>query len=420
MDRPTIALPAAPCRAVEGASGGIILLTASVGSGHTRAAEAVAVALRESLEERGQSTPVRIVDLLDESPRIVSVVCRDAYLGLVRRAPRMLRWLYHRFDRPAASGLRGRLLWRALGRVRRLVDESRAETIVSTHFLASELVAAMRRGGATVALNTVVTDVDAHGMWIWPETDRYFVSGARAAATLASAGVPASRVIETGIPIDPAFERLPPAPWARRALGLDHDRPVILFSTGGAFVGPAERCVCALANINGPAQVIVICGHAAAVKRDLQAKAADWLLRPGVTLRFEGFTDRMHIWMAAADLFIGKPGGLSSAECRAAGLPMLITSVIPGQEEHNAAEMIACGAAQQIPSLDALTERVNRLLCGQATPSLVAMRAAARASSRAGAARRIAELVMHHRRRQWPALRRADAPATAPVRRHAG
>lgn len=396
----------------------MLLLTASVGSGHTRAAEAVATALRSRLAEQQDDRPVRIVDLLSVSPAIVGTFCRDAYVGLVQRSPRLVGWLYRRFDRPAEAGLRGRLLWSAMRRAREVIASSGAEAIVSTHFLASELVARMRGAGQRLPLETVVTDVDAHGMWIWPETDRYFVAGPIGAGTLGRCGVPASRIVESGIPIDPVFERLPPRAWARRALDLDHERPLILYSAGGAFVGPVEASVRALARLRVPAQIAIICGRAERARQRLQRAARRMALHPGVTLRIEGFTDRMQVWMAAADLFVGKPGGLSSAECRAAGLPMVISSAIPGQEEHNADELVRLGVAVRAPGIDSLEHTVRALLTHTGGTTLSAMRASAIRSARPGAARLVADAVIERltrRRSHVPVV--GALPVPRPSRR---
>jgi len=398
----------------------VLLLTASVGSGHCRAAQAVATALCERAAQRRLALPVRVVDLLAVSPRLVSLVCRDAYVGLVQRSPRLVGWLYRRFDRPSSAGLRGRLLWSALARARRLIEQSRPDAIVSSHFLASELVARMKRGGMDIALETVVTDVDAHGMWIWPETDRYFVASPTGAATLARSGVPCERIVESGIPIDPAFERLPPRAWARRALGLDGDRPVVLFSTGGAFVGPVESCVRALARLRTPVEIVVICGRAERARCRLQALAGTLALAPGVALRIEGFTDRMQVWMAAADLFVGKPGGLSSAECRASSLPMVIASVIPGQEERNADALVRDGAAVRLTALGELTATVEHLLSRAGTASLASMRRCAAAAARPDAARRVADAVIDRLLRRSLASRLRDAPPLPRESRRAG
>lgn len=357
-----------------------------------RAAEAVAHALRARLRARSLERPVVLVDMLAESSRLVRAVCRDAYVGLVQRAPSVVGWLYRRSDRPARSGLRGRMLWAGLRGLRRLIVESGAEAVVSTHFLASEVAARLARERRGPPLHTVVTDIDAHGLWIWPGTTRYFIAGARSRRTLLRAGVQERSIEETGIPIDPAFERVPPRAWAKRVLGLDECLPLVLFSTGGCCVGPVESLLRDVARIRTPAQIAVICGRAEKARVRLGEMVAVMPESRRRTIRIEGFTDRMQVWMAAADLFVGKPGGLTSAECMAAGLPMVIVHAIPGQEEHNADELVSCGAAVRADPVGGTAPVVDALL---ADPERIAsMRHAALASARPDAAWRVAERVV--------------------------
>ena len=349
-----------------------------------RAAEAVAAALQGEAPE----ADVQVVDILEVAPAPVRALCRDLYVGMVQHSPRMVGWLYRRTDRPGGGGLRRGLVHAAMGSVRRLVAAQRPAVVVSSHFLATEVVAPLRRSALCGSLASVVTDSDAHGLWIWPEVDRYFVAGAMAAERLALAGVPGARVEESGIPIHPAFERLPPRPWARQVLGVPDDRPLILFSTGGCCVGPVEAILRQLLLLPVAAQLVVLCGKAKEARERLTAVAAAAPRSRSIAVRVEGFTDRMHLWMCAADLMVGKPGGLTSAECRAAGLPLIITNEIPGQEERNALQLLKEGAARRCPDPAALTEMIRGLF--ERPTELAALAGAARRSAAPLAARRIA------------------------------
>ena len=103
--------------------------------------------------------------------------------------------------------------------------------------------------------------------------------------------------------------------------GLEPDRATILVSAGGFGVGPVERLVEALRGLRHPAQVVVICGRAAELKLRLDRLATTMPPGSPVALHVVGYTTEMDEYMAAADLLVGKPGGLTTSEALARGLP---------------------------------------------------------------------------------------------------
>jgi processive 1,2-diacylglycerol beta-glucosyltransferase len=161
----------------------------------------------------------------------------------------------------------------------------------------------------------------------------------------------------------------------------------VLTSAGGFGVGrviPAIETMTAAASRAGGADIVVVAGR----NDKLRARAAG--LRPprGVKLVALGFVDNMHELTAAVDLMVSKPGGLTSSECLARRLPMLIVDPIPGQEERNAAHLLEGGAAWQAATLDALDYKLGRLL---AEPGhLPSMRRAAARLARPRACFRVA------------------------------
>jgi processive 1,2-diacylglycerol beta-glucosyltransferase len=158
--------------------------------------------------------------------------------------------------------------------------------------------------------------------------------------------------------------------------GLDPDRTTLLVSAGGFGVGPVERLVRSLLELSRPAQapqVVVICGRSAELKAALDALAASRPPDAGVRLHVVGYTTAMDEYMAAADLLIGKPGGLTTSEALARGLVMVIVNPIPGQEERNADHLLEEGVAIRCNNLPVLPDKIERLLADPAR--LAAMRA---------------------------------------------
>jgi processive 1,2-diacylglycerol beta-glucosyltransferase len=358
----------------------ILVLSASAGAGHLRAAEAVAAAI--ALE--APVAEVRQIDVLTLAGRVVRDAYSRWYLTLVGRAPALWRYLYDRLDRPARRrpvDLRRALERWNTGRLRDAVRDFAPSAVVCTHFLPAQALGEARsRGRLDARLGVVVTDADVHRLWMHAGVDRYFVARAEARALLEAAGFSGEQVEATGIPVDPAFASVRDRVRVRARLGLPAG-PVVLLLAGGFGVGPVREMAARLAQARRPAEVVVVAGRNEPLRRSLAAAA-----RPRT--RVLGFTREIHDWMAAADLLVTKAGGLTTAEALASGLPMVLVNPIPGQEERNADALLEDGAAVKAGHPEILAWKVDELL---ADPErLAAMRAAARRAARPDAARRVA------------------------------
>lgn len=383
--------------------GRVMLLTAGVGGGHLRAAQAVDAALRRGAaggEWTAQS--MGVVDVLDHAAAVFRAAYRDGYLALIRRTPALLGWLYRRSDVPwRGGGVRSLVNRLALGRLRRLLRRENPDLVISTHFLSSEFVAWMKsRGEIDSRLATVVTDMDVHGLWFCRPCEHFLVATEEAREILIAGGIGqrrgglgdvGARIDVTGIPIDPRFASLPSRSEARAALGLPADRPVVLFCSGGVGTGRLEEIFRQLLRVRLPAHIVAICGRNPRAERALKEVARACLAQDGPSAQVLGFTERMHDWMAAADLLVGKPGGLTSSEARAAGLPMVVVDPVPGQEERNADHLLEWGVAVKANNLSTLGWRIGALLGDQRR--LEAMRQRAEQLARPDSAREVCRLL---------------------------
>jgi processive 1,2-diacylglycerol beta-glucosyltransferase len=368
----------------------VLILSASAGAGHVRAAQALEQAFRES----GAAREVRHVDALDHVFPPLRRIYGQGYLELVTHAPAVLGWLYDALDQPGRHArLRSALDTLTAGPLARLLERADADWVVCTHFLPAAVASDLKaRGRLRSRLAVVVTDFDAHALWLVPHVDRYFVALEATRRYLAHLGVPAERITVSGIPIDPVFTEPRNAVAMTRKHGLDPARRTILVTAGGFGVGPVERLVRSLLELRRPAQLVVICGRSAELKRRLDDLAAAQPVDGSVTLRVLGYTRAMDEYMAAADLLVGKPGGLTTAEALARGLPMVIVNPIPGQEERNADHLLEAGAAIRCNNLPALAWKLDRLLDDPGR--LAAMRTNARRLARPRAASEIAKSLL--------------------------
>jgi len=354
-----------------------------------------AQALEKAFVARGDSV-VEHIDSLQHVSRLFQRVYDKAYLSMVRRAPELMGMLYERTDQPWLHPRRRLALDRLnTGSMIRLLKRIQPDLCVATHFLPAEIIAwliAKRKLRAHNAI--VVTDYDVHAMWLCRTVDRYYVAIDEAAEYLARIGVPREKLHVTGIPIDPLFATLLNRSDARKQLGLDADTTVVLISAGGYGIGPVALLVKDLLALRRPWQIVAIAGKSEKTRRRLDelAKEAGKLASGSPRLCPVGFTTEMDKYMAAADLMVGKAGGLTTSEALARALPMALIEPIPGQEERNADHLLEAGAAIRCNNLPAAAWKIAALLDDSAR--LARMREAARSLGRAGAAAAIAEDAM--------------------------
>jgi processive 1,2-diacylglycerol beta-glucosyltransferase len=171
--------------------------------------------------------------------------------------------------------------------------------------------------------------------------------------------------------------------------GLAADRTTILVSAGGFGVGAVDALIASLLPLQHRAQVVAICGRNEELKQRLTRLAARAKPNASVLLKPFGYTQEMDELMAASDLVLGKPGGLTTSEALARGLVFVIVNPIPGQEERNSDHLLEGGAAIRCNNLPALSYKLDRLL---ADPSRFAsMQANSRRMGKPNAAMEIVE-----------------------------
>ena len=324
----------------------VLILHASAGAGHQRAAEALAKAFRT---ERPDSL-VMVRDVLDFTPALFRRSYGKGYLMLVRQAPELWGYMYDRSDHKAL------VPWRA--KVREIFNqinmaaffgfyrEFAPDVTICTHFMPLEVLASLlRRRRLTRRIYCCVTDFAVHSLWIAQGVNGYYVATEEARRQLIRRGQPEGDVVVAGIPIDPVFAERRDAPDARQALGLRPDLPLVLALSGGFGVGSTAEVIRAFSGYEGPAcQIVAVAGANPKLRRRAQAAARE----AAVPVTVFGRVTHMHALLDAADLVITKPGGLSTSECLAKGRPMLLTDPIPGQEQRNCEYLLECGAARRL------------------------------------------------------------------------
>lgn len=303
----------------------ILILTAGFGEGHNAAARNIAAAMDE---EAGHGT-ARVADLFAlASPRL-NRISRAGYLSMINRTPRIWSAIYAWIDRAAPFPRHLWFLRKERAVLERLLAELDPAAVCATYpvygFIADQLRAAGRLRAPF--LNVVTDSISINSLWTRPACDGWFVPNPETATVLAAQGVPAGRVHNLGFPVQPAFERLggdlaPPdlAAGARpRVLQIVH--------SGVLNAEPIARRLIS----DTDWELTFAVGRDEAL-RDRLLRATRNRPHPAAVL---SWTDQIPRLLLTHHCVISKAGGATTQEAIAARCPMIVTQIVPGQEEGN-------------------------------------------------------------------------------------
>jgi processive 1,2-diacylglycerol beta-glucosyltransferase len=338
----------------------ILILSAAVGAGHLRAAEAIEKAFLESKAD----VEVKNIDVLTYTNVLFRRLYGKAYLDMVNTMPGVLGWMYDSLDKPWQNERRRLALDRLNTRpFVKLLKTYKPDIAVCTHFLPAEIISWLTsKGKINFPQAVIVTDFDAHAMWLYRHFERYFVALDETRVQLEKVGIPTEKITVSGIPIDPVFAQIKDKKAMREKFGLDENKLTILVSAGGFGVGNVEQLLIALADLQTPAQILAICGRNEELKLKLETLAAEKLNNERVIFKPIGYTREMDEYMSAADLIVGKPGGLTTSEALAKNLIFVIVNPIPGQEERNSDHLLEKGCAIKSNNPLTLPYKIDKLV----------------------------------------------------------
>jgi processive 1,2-diacylglycerol beta-glucosyltransferase len=338
----------------------VLILSASAGAGHVRAAQAI----EKAFVKLGAAKELRNIDALDYTSKIFHNLYSKAYIEIAGRTPEIYGWLYDHYDRPWHNDR----LRRAFEKLNtrpfvKMLEEYQPDMTVCTYYLPAQIISWLKEKHILHSRQAIViTDFDVHAMWLCRNYEHYFVALPETKAHLEELGVPGDKVTVSGIPIDPIFSEPRDKAEVRRRFQLDPELPTILISAGGFGVGPIEKLMQSLIKIRHRIQVITICGRNEELKGQLDRFVQALPSSCPVSIMVLGFTTEMNEYMSAADIVLGKPGGLTVSEALAKGLAYVIINPIKGQEERNADHLLEDGVAIRCNNLPVLAYKIDKLL----------------------------------------------------------
>src|SRR5712671_352911 len=362
----------------------ILVLTLSFGSGHVRAAEAVA-------DELGRQTPasnVLVVDALEDCRWWFRASYEWPYWLMLRYAP----GLWDRFSTARVNqkheGTAPAWAFRAgCPKVFSTIKSFNPDLIVAAEVAACEMAAIARRLGLTRApILSVITDYESEPIWVQPEVALFTVPDESVRTEMISWGAPADRISICGIPVDPAFD-VPHNPKATRLRhGISDNAPLVLLMGGGMGPTRMDQVVERLSESNKPMHIVAVAGKDKRALRRLERLK----VKAPVSLQVIGWTNEVAALMQAAHILVTKPGGLTISEAALCSLPVVFFDPIPGAEFVNAKRMVDAGAAVVTQGPMETARAITSLLKDEKSSDAMALRS--QTMARPNARREIASL----------------------------
>jgi processive 1,2-diacylglycerol beta-glucosyltransferase len=328
----------------------ILILYASAGAGHKKAAEALA----DAAQSQGKDVVSR--DIVDFMPSLTRWCYTKGYTLAITKFLWFWGLLYKAFDAPWLSlmNVRLRKFVNAIvcHKLIKYLKDEKPKVVISTHFLASEAVSYLKeKHPFKASLTTVVTDFGVHNFWIAPRTDLYCCASQESRQALLRRGIEDERIKVTGIPLHQKFRGYRDREEVCQKLNIKSDCFTVLIATGRFGAGPIEKALAMFKE--DQIQFLVVCGHNAKLYNSLQSKNFAFV-------RLFGFVENMEELMAVSHLMLTKAGGLTVTEALNTGLPMIFFFLVPGQEMINAKILETAGAGSIVTSLKGLRETILR------------------------------------------------------------
>lgn len=329
----------------------IAILTLGMGARPMRANQAIHL----SLHDGADNVEARTIDILDLAEPWFLRLYAYPYWLMVRRAPSLWRRLFEwRQRKQLRKTCPDWLFRRGCRAVFDRLQSFRPHLVIATQMGAARVAGLGRRQGWFDApILAVQTDFCAQPPWVRKEIDVHCVGSEEAKRQLIAWGVSANRIVNCGVPIDPAFALSFDRTEVRRALGLHPARPVVLLMGGGIRPAPLDAITRSLELCRHPIQVLAVAGKDHNMRQRLEAMRGQLAL----DLHVFGWSDSIPELMAAADLLITRPGGVTVSEALAAGLPTILAFPGPGMEEQHLKFLVerkvgtAAGTQEEIPAL---------------------------------------------------------------------
>ena len=314
----------------------VIIFYASYGGGHLSAARSI----KENMETNYEDIDVKLIDCMEYVNKTVNKITTKAYSGMAKKAPKTWGRVYWKSQKGPLAQISTTSNKILSIKLYKLLKDFEPNLIVSTHPFGSQMCAYLKKHGKLNAkIATVMTDYAPHDQWLVfnKYVDYYFVSHDGMKKELHEKGIPNEKIFATGIPLSNKFLLKYDKPTILKSFGLSPDKKTVLFFGGGEFgLGKTQTFKIFKSFVECPEniQIVAISGKNQKMKEAFENLVES--LNKTDSVKILEYTNQVPELMSISDLVVTKPGGLTTTESLASGLPIVVINPIPGQEEENA------------------------------------------------------------------------------------
>ena len=366
----------------------ILLMYISPVSGHRHATMAIETSLKQLIP----GVEIMSINGFGYTYPILEKVVNQAYMGVIKRTPKLWDLMYDNPKLVKRSAKFKEFLHKSSHKkLESLFKKFQPDTVVCTQAFPCGMVADFKKThNIPMTLVGVLTDHAPHRFWLNEGVDFYVVPSQDAKERFIKEGVAPEAICVYGIPIDLKFARRNDKKVIAQKLGIQLSIPTILIMGGGQGLGPIKDVVKSLLRTELNLQLLVLAGT--------NKKLLKWLNRiqkkSTKKIIFNDYVSNVDELMEIATLIVSKPGGMTTSEVLAKGLPMIVINPLPGQEMYNTEFLTKKGAAVYVQDVKEIHLQVEKLLRdGQ---RLKLMSQAASREGRPRAAEEIARLILNH------------------------
>ncbi|MDP8262136.1 MAG: glycosyltransferase [Candidatus Ancaeobacter aquaticus] len=334
----------------------IFILYITKNSGHHMAARSI----ERGIKKLDKTVNPMTVDSFRYTNPILERVITKTYLQVIKNTPDIWDYLYdNKGFKDKTEYIRNMVYKFNSEKLKKLIAFKKPELVICTQAFPCGTISDFKRtSGIDLPLVAVVTDFAAHSYWIHDNVDLYIVPTEEVKMSLIERGVYEERIKVLGIPISPYFNGNVSKQETREKLGLSADEPLVLVMGGGQGLGPIKKIVTELDKLDVPLQIAVVTGvnkllYQNMIRRNNKTKKR---------VRVYGYVKNIYDLMHVSDILVTKPGGLTTSEALAVGLPMIIINPLPGQEMKNTDYLIRQNVALVASGKKHVSTLVNELL----------------------------------------------------------